>query len=100
MFFSDPQKQMNLQIDDSLERAQDALRACDRRLSELKIQVDEQLAQVANWTAFRDRWASSFKMFEFEKNTVYWLIAVSCPHKSVSYCELRHDLGNSDYGTC
>lgn len=46
---------MNLQIDDSLQRTRDALRACDRRLSELKIQVDERLAKVANVTAFRDR---------------------------------------------
>lgn len=54
-FFSDPQKLMNLQIDDSLQRAQDALRACDRRLSELKIQVDDRLAKASNWMAFRDR---------------------------------------------
>lgn len=46
---------MNLQIDDSLQRAQDALRACDRRLSELKIQVDDRLAKASNFMAFRDR---------------------------------------------
>lgn len=55
LFFSDPQKLMNLQIDDSLQRAQDALCACDRRLSELKIQVDDRLAKASNWMAFRDR---------------------------------------------
>lgn len=54
-FFPDPQKQLNLQIDDSLQKAQGALHACDKQLSELKIQVDEQLAKVANWTALRDR---------------------------------------------
>lgn len=46
---------MNLQIDDSLQRAQDALCACNRWLSELKIQVDEQVAKMATLTAFRDR---------------------------------------------
>lgn len=53
--FSDPQKQMHLQLDDSLQGAHDALRACDKQLSELRIQVDKQLAQVANRTTFRDR---------------------------------------------
>lgn len=44
-----------MQIDESLQRAEDALRACDGQLSALKSQVDELLAMVANWTALRDR---------------------------------------------
>ncbi|KAM9457629.1 uncharacterized protein Hap1MRO34_018797 [Clarias gariepinus] len=54
-------KQMNLQIDDSLQRTQDALHACDRQLSELKRKADERLAQVANWTALRDRLQSTLE---------------------------------------
>ncbi|KAB5553872.1 hypothetical protein PHYPO_G00043690 [Pangasianodon hypophthalmus] len=69
------EKQMNLQIDDSLQRAHDALRACDRRFSELKIQVDEQLAKVANWTAFRDRLQATLEVTQ--ANMQYRLLSAS-----------------------
>ncbi|GAA6093598.1 uncharacterized protein si:dkey-225f5.4 [Tachysurus ichikawai] len=57
-------KQMHLQLDDSLQKAQDALRVCDRRLCELKNQVNKQLANVASntMTAFRDRLQATLKV--------------------------------------
>ncbi|KAG7334925.1 hypothetical protein KOW79_001521 [Hemibagrus wyckioides] len=69
------EKQMHLQLDDSLQRAQDALRACDRQLSELKIQVDKQLSQVANWTAFRDRLQATLEVTQ--ANMQYRLLSAS-----------------------
>ncbi|KAF4092810.1 hypothetical protein AMELA_G00025400 [Ameiurus melas] len=69
------EKRMNLQIDDSLQRAQDALRACDRRLSELKIQVDDRLAKVSNWMTFRDRLQATLEVTQ--ANMQYRLLSVN-----------------------
>ncbi|TSK77133.1 Insulin-like growth factor 2 mRNA-binding protein 1 [Bagarius yarrelli] len=68
-------KQMHLQLDDSLQRAQDALRACDRELSELKIQVDKKLSRVADWTAFKDRLQATLDITQ--ANMQYRLLSVS-----------------------
>ncbi|XP_060749233.1 uncharacterized protein si:dkey-225f5.4 isoform X1 [Tachysurus vachellii] len=71
------EKQMHLQLDDSLQKAQDALRVCDRRLCELKIQVNKQIANVASntMTAFRDRLQATLKVTQ--ANMQYRLLSAN-----------------------
>ncbi|XP_076852998.1 uncharacterized protein LOC143508411 isoform X2 [Brachyhypopomus gauderio] len=49
------EKQINLQLDDSLQTAQNALYVYEKRLSQLRSEVDEQLTDVADWTYFTHR---------------------------------------------
>ncbi|XP_026994812.2 uncharacterized protein si:dkey-225f5.4 [Tachysurus fulvidraco] len=71
------EKQMHLQLDDSLQKAQDALRVCDRRLCESKNQVNKQLANVASnaMTAFRDRLQAALKVTQ--ANMQYRLLSAN-----------------------
>ncbi|XP_026853813.2 ZW10 interactor isoform X1 [Electrophorus electricus] len=48
-------KQINLQLEESLQTAQNALRVCEKRLSKLRSDVDEQLTHVADWTVIIHR---------------------------------------------
>ncbi|KAL7860514.1 hypothetical protein AOLI_G00168630 [Acnodon oligacanthus] len=67
--------QLSLQLEDSLQTAQNALRVCDKRLTELKGEVEEQLAHVADWTLYRDR---LHDMLEVTQNNMqYRLLSVS-----------------------
>ncbi|XP_066498854.1 ZW10 interactor-like isoform X2 [Hoplias malabaricus] len=47
--------QLSLHLEESLQKAQNAMQICDRRLSELKCEIQEQLSRVADSTSFRDR---------------------------------------------
>ncbi|XP_072549113.1 uncharacterized protein [Salminus brasiliensis] len=67
--------QLSLQLDDSLQAAQNALRACDRRRSELKAEVEGQLARVADWTSYRDRLKDIIEVTQ--ANMEYRLLSVS-----------------------
>ncbi|KAF7698020.1 ZW10 interactor isoform X1 [Silurus meridionalis] len=69
------EKQLSLRIDVSLQTAQDALRACDKRLLEIKTQVDKLLAQVSNWTAFRERLQDTLEVTR--ANMQYRLLSAS-----------------------
>ncbi|XP_062840842.1 ZW10 interactor [Trichomycterus rosablanca] len=69
------EKNMSYQLEDSIQNAQNALHSCNRRLSELQSQVDEQLSQVANWTSLRHRLQEILEVTQ--ANMQYRLLSVT-----------------------
>ncbi|KAI4894653.1 hypothetical protein NFI96_013509 [Prochilodus magdalenae] len=67
--------QLSLQLEDSLQTAQNALRVCDKQLSKLKREVEEQLACVADWTFYRDKLQNVLAVTQ--TNMQYRLLSVS-----------------------